>query len=183
MGDGFGNELHDDVNAGPTISADIARGAEVQQRSRSISVDRLDQVMHHMYTAAIATASRLHSKRVPQPLGQPPSYDSIADYPRQAAQSLLQVEVRKSSQQHPHEQLDDSSQEEHSARVFHNPYVQCHRNLVWRNTNVPLSDQHWPCVHANCSYVSETAQQWLEHATMPHHDLQAPQPVSNIMEA
>lgn len=59
------------------------------------------------------------------------------------------------------------------SRVFHCPYIDCHRRLRQLNSfGSEMDMDHRPCVHVGCTYQSETAVSWVEHVAMPHHDLQ-----------
>lgn len=161
---------HEDTTADQTsdaVSSEVLWGMNVRQNLRSSAIERLDQLQQQIGLTALASIREVHQGPVRREYrhrdcGRIPRYTRVD---KQPVATLRQQGIELPS---------TPAEDERPTREFHCPYIECHFNLVAQNARASPSEQRRRCVHSCCDYVSETAQNWLEHATTPHHDLQAP---------
>ena len=182
--DSFDREAVEDVFVGEEQQADDLCSESVDRdiveqspETRSIAVQRLDQLQRHLASCSLHTSQR-HELRMGEMLHwqQPRQtwWREMQNFQRDArhySNPSLQSEQRIAPDfQEPAQQQAEPEEEE--SRCFHCPYIACHHNLLQQNLSLPDTAQQRECIHTGCSYRSNTAREWLAHIRTAHHDLQ-----------
>lgn len=142
------------------VASDEATYASaIRSGSRRSAVERLDQVhqhLEHRATSRWPVSQRRWSR------------DPHEEHLRPASVYEKACPSDTTGMAQPSATFDD----EQVSQDFHCPYMDCHRNLSMQNSRILPSEQRRCCVHSYCDFVSRTAQEWVEHVTTPHHNLQ-----------